>query len=161
MTAFKRPSLWKDIKENPKHWRTLIGTGGSWLLYDFLYYGLSLNQPQIIENAFGASDSAFSVLGQNLIAAAVGVPGVVLAIVALPRLGAKALQAYGFILLTMICGGMATVMFLDPMSNSSGVGASTPTSAWLQFGMLCALIFGLNWGPNVSGIPGTVECFAL
>ncbi len=30
MTAFKSPSLWKDVRENPQYWRVLLGTGGSW-----------------------------------------------------------------------------------------------------------------------------------
>ena len=127
------------------------------MLYDFLYYGLSLNQPQIIENTFGSADSAYSVLWQNLVAASVGVPGVVLAIVALPKLGAKALQAYGFLLLTLVCAGMATLFFIDPESGggnstnttSSSTGGASAPSPWIQFGMLCALIFALNWGPNV------------
>ena len=156
MTAFKRPTLWRDIRAHPQLWRALVGTGGSWLLYDFLYYGLTLNQPAIIEQAFGTADSAYSVLWQNLLAASVGIPGVVLAIVVLPKLGAKALQAYGFILLSVVCAAMAALNFADPQIANSSANHSQDgpneqgTSPWALFGTLCAVIFALNWGPNVS-----------
>ncbi len=136
-------------------------------LYDFLYYGMALNQPQIIQNAFGTSDTVYAVLWQNLVAASAGIPGVVLAIAVLPCLGAKALQAYGFVLLAVCCAAMAALNFALPDANTThpttnatttlsattasrgGDGASS-TAAWIQFGLFCVLVFALNFGPNVS-----------
>ena len=37
---------------HPEHWRRLVGTGLSWLLYDYVYYGTAFNQPRIIEQVF-------------------------------------------------------------------------------------------------------------
>jgi PHS family inorganic phosphate transporter-like MFS transporter len=151
MVKFDQPNIWNVIKDNPHHWRVLIGTGGSWFFYDFLYYGTALNQPLIIEAVFGNADTIYSNLWQNLVVSSVGIPGVIVAIAVLPKLGAKRLQAWGFILLAIICGCMALVNFIDPLTNSSSTNLYSSTSnPWIQFGMLCVLIFSLNWGPNVS-----------
>ena len=154
MVKFERRSLCKDLTSSPQHWRVLLGTGGSWFFYDFLYYGTALNQPSIIEDTFGKADDVYSVLWQNLVAASVGIPGVIVAIALLPVMGAKLLQAYGFIVIALVCAAMALVNFVDPLptDNSSFEAmhdGATTHNPWIQFGVLCALIFALNWGPNV------------
>ena len=37
--AGSRKGICQEIWEHPKYWKTLIGTGGTWFLYDVSYYG--------------------------------------------------------------------------------------------------------------------------
>lgn len=38
---------------HPELWRRLVGTSFTWFLYDFVYYGTALSQPEIVQNVFG------------------------------------------------------------------------------------------------------------
>ena len=59
-TAAAGGSVLAEILEHPEHWRTLIGTGGTWLLYDVSYYGTNIFLPVILSKIFGNGLSAFS-----------------------------------------------------------------------------------------------------
>jgi MFS family permease len=37
--AGSRKGICQEISEHPEYWKTLIGTGGTWFLYDVSYYG--------------------------------------------------------------------------------------------------------------------------
>ena len=34
---------------HPEYWATLLGTGGTWFLYDISYYGTAIFMPQILK----------------------------------------------------------------------------------------------------------------
>lgn len=129
--------LWKSLWER-EHWVKLLGTGGTWFLWDFLYYGTTLSSPTIMKATFGDSDTVLPDCWQNIVAAAMGIPGVLAAIYMGPVLGMRRLQIYGFWLL----GGVYIVMGL--------LFQLVPDSHALLFGAYCALQFALNWGPNLS-----------
>jgi MFS family permease len=78
--------------EHPEHLKKLIGTGVSWFLYDFVYYGTSLNQPEILNTVFGKGETLLDNCWQSIVLNLMGLPGVILAIIQLQRLGSKPLQ---------------------------------------------------------------------
>lgn len=129
--------LWKSLWER-EHWVKLVGTGGTWFLWDFLYYGTTLSSPLIMKATFGDSDTVLPDCWQNIVAAAMGIPGVLAAIYVGPMVGMRWLQIYGFWLL----GGVYIVMGL--------LFQLVPDSHTLLFVAYCALQFALNWGPNLS-----------
>ncbi len=80
---------------NMAHWRTLVGTGGTWLLYDIGYYGTAVFTPTILISIFGSSSSMSSLCWQSIVVTVIGLPGALLAIYLLKPMGAKWLNTWG------------------------------------------------------------------
>ena len=49
--------IWDSIRHEPELGRKLLGTAGTWFLFDVLFYGNTLFQPLVTEAAFGGSSS--------------------------------------------------------------------------------------------------------
>lgn len=135
---------------HPEHWRRLAGTGLSWFLYDFVYYGTAFNQPTILEQVFGKAETVWKNCTQNIMVSAFGLPGVVAAIAMLRCLGSKRLQSWGFIAIGASSGMFALVQYIED-TDGANVAAS--------FALTCLLIFFLNWGVNVSTYVLPTEAF--
>lgn len=134
------------VRKHPELLRHLAGCGLSWALYDFVYYGTSFNQVLITNAVFGSDDALFDNCWQNIVLTAMGLPGVVLAILALYRWSSRKLQILGFVLMGCTSAGLALAVLLD---------ASEAT----KFGCFCAILFSMNWGPNVSTYTLPAEVF--
>jgi len=132
---------------HPEHWRRLVGTGATWLLFDLVYYGTTLNQPAILDSVFGRAEGLWANALQNILAAAFGVPGVLLAIANLRCMRTKRLQHWGFV------ANAASAALLV------AVALCAPSDRALNFGAFCLLITCLNWGPNVSTFVLPTEVF--
>ena len=132
---------------HPEHWWRLMGTGLSWLVYDFVYYGTTVNQPAILDSVFGHADSLWANCVQNIMVASFGLPGIVAAIAMLRCLGTKRLQAWGFVSLACSAALFALVILVVPSSTAA------------SFGVFCLLITCLNWGANVSTYVLPTETF--
>ena len=61
-----------------RYWRQLIGTGGSWFLFDISYYGTAIFQPIIIQAIFTEEKDVITdaFFWHNLLVSALGIPGV-------------------------------------------------------------------------------------
>lgn len=57
---------------NKHYWNKLIGTGVSWALYDFVYYGTAFNQPEILSTVLGDSDGLIGVSWRDALVAMMG-----------------------------------------------------------------------------------------
>ena len=55
-----RKGIWQEISEHPEYWKTLIGTGGTWFLYDVSYYGTAIFLPDIQTTIFGQGETLFA-----------------------------------------------------------------------------------------------------
>ena len=53
-------SVLSEVLAHPEHWKTLVGTGGTWLLYDVSYYGTNIFLPPILKSIFGPGLSVFA-----------------------------------------------------------------------------------------------------
>lgn len=51
-----KPNLWNAIKTEEQLLLKLIGTAGTWFLFDIVFYGNTLFQPVVIKTAFGYDD---------------------------------------------------------------------------------------------------------
>eukprot|EP01051_Picozoa_sp_SAG22_P015291 SAG22_NODE_1975_length_3221_cov_2.215247_3_plen_103_part_00 len=40
-------SPWAEVMAHPQYWGTLLGTGGTWFLYDVSYYGTAIFMPRV------------------------------------------------------------------------------------------------------------------
>ena len=131
MVAFKHPEKRLFYK--------LIGTGFGWFIYDILFYGTCIDQVDIMNSVFPGSD-LFSLCWKTLAINVFGLPGVMMAIWLLPKIGAKRLQVYGFACIIVFAG-----IFAVTFQYVTG-----PSKDWVNFVSFGLLIFSLNWGVNVS-----------
>jgi MFS family permease len=75
---------------------TLAGTAGCWFLLDYAYYGNTISTPQILSLISPHASTTGKIALQLAIFAAAAVPGYILAIVFLDRIGHRRLQWIGF-----------------------------------------------------------------
>lgn len=137
--------LWDNLKQW-RYQKALIATGGGWFLYDVAYYGVNLFGGAILAAIDARSDdnittdeSVRRLAGQQLIALGMGLPACVLTILLLRPVGTKALQVYGFALMT--------VMFVLLALTFDALKTTAPQSLYAIY---CLLLFSLSFGPNVT-----------
>ncbi|HVC15311.1 MAG TPA: MFS transporter [Acidimicrobiales bacterium] len=94
----RRLSLWEFLSDR-RYLTILLGTAGSWFLFDYAYYGNSVSAPLIVSGVLGAKASTdlIHVLALQLIVFTVAaVPGYFLAAFTMDRIGHRRLQLIGF-----------------------------------------------------------------
>ncbi len=74
----------------------LIGAGGSWFLLDFAYYGNTLSGPLILKALDPHKSLLNDILLQLLIFAVAALPGYIVAVTMMDRIGRKTIQMVGF-----------------------------------------------------------------
>lgn len=132
---------------NRRYLLTLIGTAGSWFVFDYAYYGNSVSAPLIVKTVLGAGASTEKSLALNLIVFTVAaVPGYILAAAYMDRIGHRRLQLIGFPLM-----GLAFLLI--------GVipGVTTLVIPFL-------ILFGVSYffaefGPNTTTFVLSAECY--
>jgi MFS family permease len=115
----------------------LAGTAGCWFLLDYAYYGNTISTPQIIALISPHASQMTTIAIQLAIFVVAAVPGYVLAIATMDRIGHRRLQLMGFILM----GVCFAVIGLVP-------GMTTAVVPFL-------LVYGVSYfftefGPNVT-----------
>ena len=95
----KQPVLSERFKNIGVHvWenrRKLLGTAGSWFILDVLFYGNSLFSADVTR-AMGTENNLQSKTVQNLFIQLMAMPGYILAVIFMDRIGRKRLQLLGF-----------------------------------------------------------------
>ncbi|MCU4186400.1 MFS transporter [Acidiferrimicrobium sp. IK] len=125
---------------------TLIGTAGTWFIFDYAYYGNSISTPVILRDlAPHASLSVTLALTLGLFAVA-AVPGYVLAVFTMDRVGHRRLQIIGFAVMAACFAVIAIV---------PGV-----TSAVAPFMVFYGIsYFFAEFGPNTTTFVLSAELF--
>lgn len=131
---------------NSDIWWKLLGTGGSWFIFDVCYYGVGLFGGAILESMDGESDDVtkddyiVSVAWKEIIALGMGIPGVFASIYLIRRkLHLKVIQILGFVL-TAVCFLVMALSFSTLRDNNKD----------MLFALYCLLLFSLQFGPNVT-----------
>ncbi|WP_249010236.1 MFS transporter [Conexibacter sp. DBS9H8] len=116
----------------------LLGTAGSWFVFDYAYYGNSVSAPLIVKTVLGAGATTQQSLALNLLIFSVAaVPGYYLAANYMDRIGHRRLQMVGFVLM----GVMFLLIGVIP-------GVTTAIAPFLiLFG---ASYFFAEFGPNTT-----------
>ncbi|CAE7461065.1 PHT1-13 [Symbiodinium pilosum] len=127
------------------HRRTLIGTAGTWFLFDVAAYGTVIFTPRILNHVFGESQSLTQLALHSVLMLSFAIPATFLAVVALPRVGARTLNVLGLALMSLCFAVFAAL------------SAAAPDAHKVLFAVLCALYFGLNFGPSVATFVLPVE----
>jgi PHS family inorganic phosphate transporter-like MFS transporter len=115
----------------------LAGTAGCWFLLDYAYYGNTISTPQIIALISPNASQTTTIAIQLAIFTVAAVPGYILAIAKMDRIGHRKLQLIGFIMM----GACFAVIGLIP-------GMTTTVAPFL-------LVYGISYfftefGPNVT-----------
>lgn len=148
---------WADFRHHygqRKNFLLLLGTAGSWFCLDVAFYGLSLNNAQILQT-IGFATSGKSVvsvyhflyntaIGNLIIVLAGAVPGYWVSVATIDTIGRKTIQLGGFIILTIL---FVVMGFAYNHISSSGL---------LAIYVLAQFFF--NFGPNTTTfiVPGEV-----
>jgi len=78
----------------------LVGTAGSWFVFDYAYYGNSVSAPLIVKSVLGGSGAHVlteAIALQLIVFTVAAVPGYYLAVIFMDRIGHKRLQLIGFV----------------------------------------------------------------
>jgi MFS family permease len=115
----------------------LSGTAGCWLLLDYAYYGNTISTPQIIGLISPNASTTVTIAIQLAIFAVAAVPGYILAIARMDRIGHRRLQLIGFAMMA-VC--FAVIGLVPGM-----------TTAVLPFLLAYGIsYFFTEFGPNVT-----------
>lgn len=142
-------SSWKDFKRYFGHRRnflTLLGTAGSWFFLDVAYYALLLNNTIFLRSmGFGAvshekEHSIYTILrsgavGNLVLVVAGAIPGSILAILCVDKIGRKPIQIAGFFMMTALLLILGSAF--NSISDSSRVALFVLILFFVNFGMFC------------------------
>jgi MFS transporter, PHS family, inorganic phosphate transporter len=85
-----------------RHWLVMLaGTAGCWFLLDYAYYGNTISTPQILSLISPHASTMTKIAVQLAIFVVAAVPGYVLAIARLDRIGHRRLQLVGFAVMAL------------------------------------------------------------
>jgi MFS family permease len=126
----------------------LIGTAGSWFLFDYAYYGNTLSLPAILKQVDSTASLETKLLWTLAIFLVFAVPGYIVAVLAMDRIGHRRLQFIGF---GVMAGAFLTLAAFEHLT--------TMVAPFLA-------IFGLSYffvefGPNMTTFVLPSEVFPV
>ncbi|RLN46636.1 hypothetical protein BBJ29_009908, partial [Phytophthora kernoviae] len=117
---------------------SLLGTAGTWFLFDIVYYSQNLFSASILKVVGLSNLSLQQVTNEVAFVSLMTLPGYFVAVYAINHLGRKKMQLQGFFFMAILCLIMA--IFWDDLKNQS-----------ILFIILYGLtLFFSNFGPNMS-----------
>jgi len=95
-TGAERLSLGAFLSR-PRYLLMLLGTAGTWFIFDYAYYGNSISTPLILKDIAPHATFAATLAWTLIIFAVAAVPGYLLAVATMDRIGHRRLQWIGFL----------------------------------------------------------------
>ncbi|MDQ1361677.1 MAG: transporter, family, inorganic phosphate transporter [Acidimicrobiaceae bacterium] len=132
-----------------RHWMLmLLGTAGTWFLFDYAYYGNSISTPLIIHDVAPHATLVHSLALTVALFVIAAVPGYILAFMTMDRIGHRRLQVLGF----SVMGGSFLLLGLVP-------SLTTVVGPFL-------VIYGISYffsefGPNTTTFVMPAEIFPV
>jgi len=126
----------------------LIGAGAAWFLLDFAYYGNTVSSPKVLAAIEPNQSLTWHVLMQLAVFVVAAVPGYFVAAWFMDRLGRKAIQNIGFLMMAAAFGIMAIVPDIE------------------KFVALFVVVYGVSYfftefGPNSTTFVYPAELFPV
>jgi hypothetical protein len=180
-------ALWAALRVRAgvvwEHRLTLLGTAGSWMILDVVFYAHGLFSGTVLDRAGlgpgvayagpgadGSHEVARAALareaGGNAVLALLALPGYILAVFTIDRIGRRPLQLYGFAGVGIL---LAALGFLTGPLLGGGVGgdgeglpSSSPpplVNLYTYLALYGAMFFLANWGPNTTTFVVPAEAF--
>jgi MFS transporter, PHS family, inorganic phosphate transporter len=148
--AARSSEWWAAIQQEPGLGGKLLGTAGTWFLFDVLFYGNTLFQPIVVEAAFGSATSgkAIQILQKtavnSLILASIALPGYAVAGLMLGKRTLCVTQTPRYVMLQGFAA--MSILYFTIGSNWSYL-RHYPTVLLTLYGMT---FFFANYGPNTT-----------
>ncbi|KLU65261.1 putative niacin/nicotinamide transporter NaiP [Desulfosporosinus acididurans] len=124
LSQHKRLSVWSFLT-NWTLLKTLIGTAGTWFIFDYAYYGNTISTPLIIKMISPQTNLVTTEAWSVIIFAIAAVPGYILAFLTIDRIGHKRLQLIGFAVMGLAFFAMGIIphitMLLGPFLLLYGI----------------------------------------
>lgn len=139
-------SSWSDFKRyfgKRRNLLTLIGTAGSWFFLDVAYYALLLNNTIFLKQmGFGGvshetTHTIYTILrtgavGNLVLVVAGAIPGSILSILLVDKIGRKPIQIFGFAMMTILLLILGSAF--NSMNDSSRVALYVLILIFVNFG---------------------------
>lgn len=136
----------RDLFTNRKLLVTLIGTAGTWFIFDYAYYGNSISTPVILKQLAPHASLVVTLSLTLVIFAVAAVPGYVLAVFTMDRIGHRRLQILGF---TVMAACFAAIAVIPQIS-----------AAVIPFMMVYGVsYFFAEFGPNTTTFVLSAELY--
>lgn len=141
--------IWESIRTEPNLLQKLLGTAGTWFLFDVLFYGNTLFQPIVLEAAFGGGDP-----DEDDVIKKAATDSLILALIALPGYGVSAL-----VMGQTLCNTLQTPRYVQMQGFViMGMLYSVIGAYWTELRRIPALLiflygmtfFFANFGPNTT-----------
>jgi len=125
----------------------LLGTAGSWFLFDVTFYGNGLFNATVTSILNFSTKDLKETATFSLVISTIGLPGYFFSILFAERIGRKRIQLMGFVMMTIIF--LAMGIWFQPLSTK------IPVLFVILYGLT---FFFSNFGPNATTytIPGEV-----
>ncbi|EPQ32444.1 uncharacterized protein PFL1_00640 [Pseudozyma flocculosa PF-1] len=135
-----------------RHLKTLIGCAASWFLVDITFYGINLNQSNILSNIGFTTGSTWGKLmktatGNLVITMAGFFPGYFFTMATIEKVGRKPIQLVGFLANALFLGILGGTF--DTLKHKTGP----------FFVVFVFLQLSFNWGPNSTTFIVPAEVF--
>lgn len=126
----------------------LIGTAGSWFLFDYAYYGNTISTPLIMKDIVPHADIITSTAMSLLLFAISAVPGYFIAAAIMDKIGHKTIQVIGFLVM-----GLAFLLI--------GIIPSVVSDITLFITLYGISYFFAEFGPNTTTFVLSAEVFPV
>lgn len=126
----------------------LVGTAGSWFVFDLVFYGNIIFTPFMLEKVFGFEEdhpNEITIAGYNCLIMLLAFPGLLLASKYSDKLGRKKIQLTGFCMITAL-------FFVLSLTYAS-------LSSIILFVLYMLTFFFYNFGPNATTFVLPTETF--
>jgi MFS family permease len=137
-----------DFVRDAKMWRLMLGTAGAWFLFDYAYYGNTLSLPAILKGVDSGASIEMKLAWTLGIFVVFALPGYVLAVLKMDRIGHRRLQLIGFAVMAVTFVVLAAVPKLT----------TTVVPFLLIFGLS---YFFVEFGPNTTTFVIPSEVFPV
>uniref|UniRef100_A0A7S2P1E8 Major facilitator superfamily (MFS) profile domain-containing protein n=1 Tax=Leptocylindrus danicus TaxID=163516 RepID=A0A7S2P1E8_9STRA len=118
--------------------RKLIGTAGTWFLFDVLFYGNTLFERVVLDEAFGQSETIAQTATDTLLISAMALPGYFVSIAVIGRVNPRYVQMQGFIAMAILYGVIGVCF--DELAKLR----------YLLIVLYGSTFFFANFGPNAT-----------
>lgn len=118
--------------------RKLLGTAGSWFVFDVIFYANVLFQPVVLSAAFGPSETIAKAALDTVVVSSVALPGYFVSVALIGKQSPRFIQAQGFLMMGILHSVIGT--FFRGLSDQ-GV---------LTIALYGSTFFFSNYGPNAT-----------
>ncbi len=100
---------------HPRYLVYLLGTAGTWFLFDYAYYGNSISMPLVLKAVAPHATPITSMAWTLIVFAVAAVPGYIMAVLFMDKIGHRKLQLWGFVMMGLAFGVIAVVPHMTTM----------------------------------------------